>query len=110
MFTGVTLFVTAGCVSHSELGVLSNKGLNLGHVQVNPHSSKGRTQSRHCHYAVLFFTIGEPTDLEKALDEALREKRAKVLLNADVNWQFIWIPFLYTQECWKVEGDAYDIF
>jgi hypothetical protein len=97
-------------MSHSEFTLISSKNVNLNKVKINTNKSKGQTQGRACHYAVLFFTIGEPTNLDKALDEALLAKRAEVLLEADVSWQFVWIPFIYTQECWKVEGTAYDIF
>ena len=97
-------------MSHSDFTLISSKNVNLNNVKINTNNSKGQTEGRHCHYAVLFFTIGEPTNLEKALDEALLVKMAEVLLDADVSWQFVWIPFIYTQECWKVEGTAYDIF
>jgi hypothetical protein len=90
--------------------VISSKNINLSNVEIRTDRSKGHTQGRDCHYAVLFFTIGEPSNLEQALDEALLAKRAEVLIDADVSWQFVWIPFIYTQECWKVEGTAYDIF
>ena len=104
-----TLVICQGCVSHSDFTLISSKNFRLTNVKINPHKNRGKTEGRHCHYAVLFFTIGEPTDLETALDEALLIKRAEILVNADVYWQFVWIPFLYTQECWKVEGTAYDI-
>ena len=106
----LSLLVSQGCFSRSDFTLISSKNVNLSKVKINKNKSKGRTQGKHCHHAILFFTIGEPTNLEKALDEALLAKRAEVLLDADVNWQFVWIPFLYTQECWKVEGTAYDIF
>jgi hypothetical protein len=106
----LTLLVSQGCMSHSDFTVISSKNINVSNVKIATGKSKGQTQGRHCHYAVLFFTIGEPTNLEKALDAALLAKRAEVLIDAEVNWQFVWIPFIYTQECWKVEGTAYDIF
>ena len=110
MATCVTLLVGQGCMSHSHFPVISSRDINLGKVNIHANKSKGQTAGRHCHYAVLFFTIGEVTNLDMALHEALVKKRAEVLTNADVYWQFVWIPFLYTQECWKVEGTAYDIF
>ena len=110
MATCVTLLVSQGCMSHSQFPVISSKNINLGKVNIHANQGKGQTKGRHCHYAVLFFTIGETTNLDMALDEALLKKRAEVLINADVHWQFVWIPFLYTQECWKVEGTTYDIF
>lgn len=106
---GLTLLVSQGCMSQSDFTVISNKKIRLSNVKLSADNRRGQTHGRHCHYAVLFFTIGEPTNLERALDEALLAKRAEVLIDADVHWQFVWIPFIYTQECWTVEATAYDI-
>ena len=79
----------------------------MGNVIIDENENRGRTQGEHCQYTILVFTIGEPSDLEKALDMALLAKRANVLVNAVVRWRFVWIPLIYTQECWLAEGDAY---
>jgi len=106
----LTFLLCQSCLSHSEFPVISSKDIHLSNVRIKIYKSKGQTQGRDCHYAILFFTIGEPSNLEKALEEALMAKRADVLLDADVHWQFVWVPFIYTQECWKVKGTAYEIF
>ncbi len=109
IFICLLLLVSQGCLSHSDFTIISSKTLNLNNVKIHPKHNKGPTQGQHCQYTVLFFTIGASTDLEKAVDQALLAKRAEVLIDADVSWQFVWIPIIYTQECWKVEGTAYDV-
>ena len=106
----LTLLMGQGCVPHSDFPAISSKNFNLSSVNISPDLSKGKTQARHCQYSFLFFTFGEATNLENALDAALQAKRAEILLEAEVSWQFVWIPILYTQECWKVEGIAYDVY
>lgn len=110
IFLFLAFLLCQGCLSHSEFSVISSKDIPLNHVRLKMYKVKGETQGENCHYAILFFTIGEPSNLEKALQESLLAKRADVLLDADVHWQFVWIPFIYTQECWKVEGTAYEVF
>ena len=101
------LLVSQGCLSRSDFTVISNREVNLGKMVLEEENNRGPTQGQHCHYTFLVFTIGEPSDLEKALDTALLAKRANVLVDAIVRWRFVWIPLIYTQECWLAEGVAY---
>lgn len=63
-----------------------------------------------CQHIVLFIpTSGVPT-IDEAIDRALEPVKANVLLDAVVNYNTFYFPFIYGQTCWRAEGDAYDTF
>jgi len=103
-------FVLTGCATRSDFSAISSKNVNLSNIQIDRSRLKGRTTGEDCqHIIVLFPTSGQAT-LDEALDRALETKRANLLLDAVVHWNFFYIPYIYGQTCWKVEGEAYDTY
>lgn len=103
----LTLLFCQGCFSRSNFTAISSAILNVKRVKIDKKNYRGRTDAELCNYGVLFFSIGDPPDVEKVLDAALVAKRANVLIDAVVRWRFVLIPILYSHECWLVEGEAY---
>ena len=70
----------------------------------------GRSNGEDCQNIIFFIPTGGPPNLKEALDKALELKKANLLLDAVVRWNSFYIPLIYGQTCWKVEGDAYDTY
>ena len=104
------VLVLSGCASRSDFTAISSKNVNLSNASIDPNSAKGRTSGENCQQIIILFPVGGPATLDEALDQALEAKNANLLLDAVVDWNFFFIPYIYGQECWKVEGDAYDTY
>ena len=102
--------ISSGCASQSEFKTLSSKNVNLSNFQVDPAKSKGRVKGEDCTAIILVFPTGGPPTLDEAIDRAVEPKQANLLVDAVVKWSFFQIPLLFGQECWEVEGDAYDTY
>jgi hypothetical protein len=51
-------------------------------------------------------TNTRPPTLQAAVDAALKRGRGEILLNAEVDHWWVFVPFLYGQEGWYVRGDS----
>lgn len=104
------LIAIGGCASRSDLTAVSSKNVNLSNIKIDRRALKGRTSGENCQHIIIVIPTSGPATLDEALDQALEAKQANLLLDAVVNWNFFYIPYIYGQECWNVEGDAYDTF
>jgi len=102
--------VVSGCATQSNFTALSSKNVNLSNIQIDRAKSKGRSSGEDCMHIIILFPTGGPPTLDEALDNALEPKRANILLDAIVEHNFFYIPYIYGQECWKVKGEAYDSY
>ena len=108
--SSIVLGTLAGCATRSDFTAISGKNVNLSNIKVDKSMSKGRASGEDCQHIIIFIpTSGDPT-LDEALDRALEPKQANLLLDAVVKWHWFYIPYIYGQKCWKVEGVAYDTF
>ena len=99
------------CATRSDFTALSGKNVNLMDVRIDRSKSKGRVSGEDCRriFVIIPTSFGQPT-LDEALDRALEAKNANVLLNAVVDYSNYYIPYIYGETCWRVEGDAYDTY
>ncbi len=105
----VTLALGA-CVSRSDFTAISGKNVNLSNIKIDRSKSKGRVSGSDCIQIIIVIPTGSPPTLDEALDRALEPKRANLLLDAVVEFSSFYIPYIYGESCWKVEGDAYDTY
>ena len=111
IFLGVVgLLLISGCASRSDFTAISGKNVNLSTLKIDPKKNKGRTQGEDCQRIIIFIPTSGPPTLDEALDRALEAKRANLMLDAVVDWHSFYIPYIYGETCWKVEGDAYDTY
>ena len=109
-YVGIFLTITIGCASRSDFTAISSKIVNLSNVRIDHNKLKGRTSGEDCQHIIILIPTGGPPTIDEALDQALEKKNANLLLDAVVNWHYFYIPYIYGQTCWDVEGNAYDTF
>ena len=107
----VLLPVLGACATRSDFTAISGKNVNLTDIRIDRSKSKGRSYGEDCQRIIIIIptSLSQPT-LDEALDQALEAKKANVLLDAVVNFHSYYIPYIYGETCWKVEGDAYDTY
>lgn len=108
--TVLTAAALSGCATRSDFTAISSKNVNVSNMKLDRTKSKGRTSGEDCTHIIIFIPTGGPPTIDEALDRALEAKGASVLLDAVVNFNSFYIPYIYGQSCWKVEGDAYDTY
>lgn len=101
------LATSAGCVTHSHFEALSTERVpSLGYQlegarRVPDVAAEVRTQT--------IFWIPTNTmspTLQDAVDAALKRGGGNVLVDVDVEHWWVFVPFLYGQEGWRVQGDV----
>ncbi len=104
------LSTLASCASRSDFTAISSKNVNLSDIQIDRSKSKGRVHGEDCTQIIIVFPTGGPPTLDEALDQALEGANANVLLDAVVDYHTFYIPYLFGETCWEVEGNAYDTY
>ncbi|MGZ8137312.1 MAG: hypothetical protein ACXW1W_11815 [Methylococcaceae bacterium] len=110
VFSVIAMIMLSGCATRSDFTALSAKNISLTNLKVKREMVKGNTSGEHCQHTVIFFPLSGPATLDEALDRALEPHHANLLLNAVVKHNWFYIPFIYGQNCWKVNGVAYDTY
>ena len=108
LFAFTVLF--PGCATRGDFTAISSKNVNLSNIKIDRANSKGRQTGEDCIHVIIFFPTGGPPSLKEALDRSLDPTRSNILLDAVVRHHSFYVPLIYGQECWSVEGDAYDTF
>jgi len=96
-----------GCVSrHGDFSVASNKLLRLSEFELDKADRiRGVVGKDVQHIIILFPTSGPPT-IDGAMDDAFRKSGGDVLTDATIKSWAWYIPYIYGQAGWSVEGDA----
>jgi len=99
-----------GCTWHGDFSAVASKNVNLDDMRIDRSLSKGRVAGKDCQHIVILIPTGGPPTLEEAVDRAVEPVNANLLTDASVDFYYFYIPLIYGQSCWLVEGDAYDTF
>lgn len=101
------LATSAGCVTHSHFEALSTESVPLlgyqleGARRIPNVASEVRTQT----FLWIPTSTQSPT-LQAAIDGALRRGGGNVMVDVEVEHWWVFVPFLYGQEGWRVQGDV----
>lgn len=97
-----------GCGIRGDFTAISTKNINVSNIKLDKSRNKGRSVGEDCTHIITFIPTGGDPTLDEAIDKALEAKQANLLLDAVVNYDWFYIPYIYGQFCWKAEGVAYD--
>jgi hypothetical protein len=104
------MVMLSACSVRNDFTAISGKNVNLSQVTIEKKHSLGKAYGEDCQSRIIFFPTGGPATFDEALDRAQESKQANLLVDAVVKHEVISIPLIYGNECWKVEGTAYDTF
>jgi len=105
----ISVTMLTGCSTTDHFTAISSKNVNLSNIKIDHSKTKGRQSGEDCKYIIVFIPTGVPS-LKDALDRALEPSGSNILLDAVVEHNFFYIPYIYGQDCWNVKGDAYDTY
>lgn len=102
----VMLWVT-GCVARQgHFTVLSDRPVDTGNLDISGAERLGHVSGRDISHIIVFIPTNGRGSLEAAVHDALASAGGDVLVNASVYTYFWYIPHIYGQRGWWVEGDA----
>lgn len=98
------LFLTGCSRNLGDFTLLSSKNVNLADFSNAKAEQTGeKARGVDCVHIIVCFPTGTP-NLKQAVDRALESKNAYMLTNARLTEKFFWIPYIYGQEKFVVEG------
>lgn len=95
----------AGCSHSGQFTVASTKSMNL---VLEPGAFHGKHTGRDVRHIIFFLPTGMP-DMSEATREALEKGNGNLLVDANAYMTYWWIPPLYGEITYVVEGKVYDI-
>ncbi len=100
------LALTSCQVRIMDLTVTSSKNIDLNDTKGYVVSNNARTRGSDTSHVVLCFPLGRP-DVKEAMDKAIEKNgsNAVALSNMTLEESWWWIPFIYGQITYTVEGD-----
>jgi uncharacterized protein YceK len=104
------LILVSGCSSTSSLTALSTKNVNLADMKLDRTRLKGHGTGQDCVRIFVVVPTGGVPNIKEAIDRAVESLKGNVLLDARVEYKSFYIPLIYGETCWTVEGDVYDTF
>lgn len=112
MLSACGLLVTLACflsgcaVRHGDFTVVSNKLVRLSEFELEKADRNKGIVGKDIRHIVFFIPTGGPPTLDGALDDAFRKGGGDAMTDAVItSWGF-YIPLIYGQAGWKVEGDV----
>ena len=104
------LLLMTGCSQRlGEFTVASTK--NVANLKTTEATADKHTEGETCIHTVIIFPFGNfQNRIQEAMDDAIENAKEKgiegdLLLNARIYRSSWYIPFIYGQDCIKVEGD-----
>ncbi len=99
-------FLLCSCtVRHGDFTVLSNRLIDTQRFDLND-PNRHTVVGKDVQHIIIFIPTSGPPTLEGALDNAFDQSSGDVLTDAVIkSWNF-YIPYLYGQCGWKVEGTS----
>ncbi len=101
------LLTSSGCVTHSHFEALSTERVPfLGYQLEGARRVPDVTSEVYTQTIFWIPTNTESPTLQDAIDGALLRGGGNVLVDVDVEHWWVFVPFVYGQEGWRVRGDV----
>lgn len=93
-------------VNHGNFTVLSNKIVNINDFDLDKADRIKNIKGVDRAHVIMFFPTKSNPNLSDALNEAFRKADGDVMTDVTVTSWGWWIPYIYGQNGWTVEGDV----
>ena len=101
----ISLMLVTGCVHRiGDFTVASSKNMDIKRTTYRVDESE-RLTAQDTSHIILFIPTGQP-NMEEAMDNAIEQRAGAVgLSNVTVKSGFWWIPYIYGQSWFEIEGN-----
>ncbi|MBQ9236252.1 MAG: hypothetical protein IJ184_07320 [Alphaproteobacteria bacterium] len=107
ILTLFTVFALSACsVSHGNFTVLSNRLVDVKNFDVDTDKKMNNVTGRDISHIIVFVPTKANPNLNDALNDVFRNSDADLMTDVEVtSWRW-YIPYIYGQAGWTVQGDA----
>ena len=103
----VCLSMLAGCSQHlGNFTALSSSSYESKNIEEKNLIEKNVSGESHCYIIIMFPTCVMPK-LDEAVSKALLKGNGDFMKNARLYYEHFYIPFLFGDNMFRVEGDVY---
>ncbi len=103
----LSLVLLPSCsVSHGNFTVMSNKLFDTDNLNVSNKTRQKNVVGKDVSHIIFFVPTKSNPNLNDALNDAFRRTDTDVMTDVEVTAWGWWIPYLYGQFGWTIEGDA----
>ena len=103
---GLALLLAGCVVRQGDFTVLSDKLVDAKNFDLSQATQKGRVTGEDKARIIVFFPTKANPSLEGAIDDALEKGGGDVLVDAVVHSYNWYIPYIYGESGWRVEGQV----
>lgn len=104
---GVALFLLSGCmVSHGNFTVLSNKLVDVRELNVDSDKKMTNAVGKDVGHIIVVVPTKMNPNLNDALNDVFRNSDSDLMTDVEVTSWGWYIPYIYGQSGWKVQGDV----
>lgn len=97
----VILLCSACTVDHGNSIVVSNKIVDIKNLNLNGNPKTKKVKGEDLSHTIIFIPTKVPT-ISSALNSAFYNSDADLLTDANINYTFWYIPYIYEQEYWTI--------
>lgn len=98
--------ISACSVNHGTFTVMSNKIVNVNDFDLDKADKIKNVKGTDRSHIIIFFATKANPNLSDALNDAFRKADGDVMTDVTVTSWGWWIPYIYGQSGWTVEGDV----
>lgn len=99
------VLLTSGCSIRDSFTVASTKLVRLDQFELDKANKTKNVQGEDTAHIIIFVPTGSP-NLKTAMDRALEKGNGDVMTDVVIESSFFYIPYIYGQTSWKVNGDV----
>ena len=99
------LLLASGCSTRDSFTVASTKLIRLDQFELDKANKTKNVQGEDTAHIIIFVPTGTP-NLKTAMDRALEKGNGDVMTDVVIENSFFYIPYIYGQTSWKVNGDV----
>lgn len=102
----ITLLVSGCVVRQGDFTVLSDKLIDAQNFDLSNAQKTRHVEGKDTSHIIVFIPTKGAGSLEDAISDALAKGDGDVLIDATVYSYYWYIPYIYGQQGWRVEGDV----
>lgn len=102
----ITLLISACTTDHGTFTVMSNKIVNVKDFELDKTDITKKVKGSDTSHIIVFFPTKSNPNISGALKDAFDQADGDVMTDVNVYTKFWYIPYIYGQSSWNVDGDV----
>lgn len=106
IFCFILSCLSACTVNHGHFTILSNRLVDIKNFNIDTEKKISNVTEKDVGHIIFFVPTKKNPNLNDALNDVLRNTDSDLMTDVEITSWYWYIPYLYGQFGWKVQGDA----